>query len=210
VLVAGNESSCWIHATFESLGRGIRGSRDCPGSSGSLPQSEHITKLYRSYLDDEQRHHPRHRGKLPHQITYLVRSLQRQETVLLASSLSLLEALPLGPLRAADSPGSALTRGELLCKHSRRTASCCLQRRSRSSSLVPGQFAFEQGAAAGELRRLWRSDGDGATTAAGHPLSSLRGRFYQGERSGFARHQSCDMLTGGVIQHAFLRIGDVR
>jgi hypothetical protein len=114
VLVAGNESSCWIHAAFESLGRGIRGSRDCPGSSGSLPQSEHITKLYRSYLDDEQRHHPRHRGKLPHQITYLVRSLQRQETVLLASSLSLLEALPLGPLRAADSPGSALTRGELL------------------------------------------------------------------------------------------------
>jgi hypothetical protein len=27
---------------------------------------------------------------------------------------------------------------------------------------------------------------------------------------GFAQHQSCDMLTAGVIQDAFPRFGDVR
>jgi hypothetical protein len=115
-----------------------------------------------------------------------MRSLQRQqETVLLASILSLLEALPPGPLRA-DSAGSALTRGELLCKAFEAYRQLLPSAQiSFGARLLPGQFAFEQGAAAaGELRRLWRPDGDGATTAAGHPRSSLRDRFYQGERSG--------------------------
>jgi hypothetical protein len=77
---------------------------------------DRIRKLYRAYMGDVQRHHPRHRGKSPHQISYFTRSLRRQqEATLLASALSLLGALPSGATRA-EQPASALTRGELLCQ----------------------------------------------------------------------------------------------
>lgn len=75
---------------------------------------DRIRKLYRSYMGDARREHPRHRGKSPHQVAYFTRSLRREETALLASVLSLLGALPSAPVRAdAD---TALLRGELLCQ----------------------------------------------------------------------------------------------
>ena len=77
---------------------------------------DRIRKLYRAYLSHARRQLPRHRGKSPHQVAYFRRSLRLQEeTVLLASLLSLLGALP---TPAAHSAGSApgLTRGELLCQ----------------------------------------------------------------------------------------------
>ena len=77
-------------------------------------QPEHNTKLYRSYMGGARREHPRHRGKPPHQIAYFTRPLRREETAFLASVLSLLEALPAGPVRS-DSD-ALLTRGELLCQ----------------------------------------------------------------------------------------------
>jgi hypothetical protein len=77
---------------------------------------DRIRKLYRSYMGDARREHPRHRGKSPHQIAYFTRSLRRQqETALLASTLSLLGALPAAPART-DPGASGLTRGELLCQ----------------------------------------------------------------------------------------------
>jgi hypothetical protein len=76
---------------------------------------DRIRKLYRSYMGDARRHHPRHRGKSPHQIAYFTRSVRRQqETALLASVLSLLGALPAAPARTDAE--TALLRGELLCQ----------------------------------------------------------------------------------------------
>jgi hypothetical protein len=79
-----------------------------------MPCNLNTTKLYRSYMGDARREHPRHRGNSPHQIAYFTRSLRREETAFLASVLSLLDALPAGPLRG-DSDALS-TRGELLCQ----------------------------------------------------------------------------------------------
>lgn len=77
---------------------------------------DRIRKLYRSYLGDAQRHHPRHRGKSPHQVAYFTRSLRRQqETALLASVLSLLGALPASSAAHAEVT-TGVMRGELLCE----------------------------------------------------------------------------------------------
>jgi hypothetical protein len=77
---------------------------------------DRIRKLYRSYLGDESRELPRHRGKSPHQIAYFSRSLRLQEeTLALATALWLLGVLARPEL--ADAPGCAagLARGALLC-----------------------------------------------------------------------------------------------
>jgi hypothetical protein len=57
-------------------------------------QSEHNTNLYRSYLGDARREHPRHRGKSPHQIAYFTRSLRREETAFLATCCRCLTRCP--------------------------------------------------------------------------------------------------------------------
>jgi hypothetical protein len=75
---------------------------------------DRIRKLYRSYLGDARRQHPRHRGKSPHQISYFTRSSRREETAVLASVLSLLDALPAGAVR--NDSEALLARGELLCQ----------------------------------------------------------------------------------------------
>jgi hypothetical protein len=92
---------------------------------------DRIRKLYRSYLSHARRELPRHRGKSPHQVTYFTRSLRLQEeTVVLASVLSLLGVLPPPASVVGTPPGMAalpgagtgaaalpgLTRGELLCQ----------------------------------------------------------------------------------------------
>src|ERR1700751_5312526 len=62
---------------------------------------DRIRKLYRSYMTHARRYVPRHRGKSPHQVAYFARSLRvQQETVWLASLLSLLGVIPAEP--AAD------------------------------------------------------------------------------------------------------------
>ena len=92
---------------------------------------DRIRKLYRSYMSQARRPLPRHRGKSPHQVAYFSRSLRLQEeTVALASVLSLLGVVPAGALASAAAPASlpgaeaaaaagslpGLTRGELLCQ----------------------------------------------------------------------------------------------
>jgi len=87
---------------------------------------DRIRKLYRSYMGHARRPSPRHRGKSPHQIAYFTRSLRlQQETVALASMLSLLGLLPAttppraGAAAATDAAGNVLpglTRGNLLCQ----------------------------------------------------------------------------------------------
>ena len=92
---------------------------------------DRIRKLYRSYMSQARRQLPRHRGKSPHQVAYFSRSLRLQEeTVALASVLSLLGVVPAGALASAAAPASlpaaeaaaaagslpGLTRGELLCQ----------------------------------------------------------------------------------------------
>jgi hypothetical protein len=75
---------------------------------------DRIRKLYRSYLGQERRELPRHRGKSPHQVAYFTRSLRLQEeSALLASVLSLLGVVPEEPAAAGLPP---LGRGELLCQ----------------------------------------------------------------------------------------------
>jgi len=91
---------------------------------------DRIRKLYRSYMSQARRPLPRHRGKSPHQVAYFSRSLRLQEeTVALASVLSLLGVVPAaalaGAAAAASLPGAdgaggaslpGITRGELLCQ----------------------------------------------------------------------------------------------
>jgi len=55
---------------------------------------DRIRKLYRSYLGDARRQHPRHRGKSPHQISYFTRSLRREETAFLATCCRCLTRCP--------------------------------------------------------------------------------------------------------------------
>ena len=62
------------------------------------------------------RHVPRRRGKSPHQVAYFARSLRlQQETVWLASLLSLLEAIPAEPTTDTNLALPNVARGELLC-----------------------------------------------------------------------------------------------
>lgn len=78
---------------------------------------DRIRKLYRSYLADEDRPLPRHRGKSPHRAALFLRSPRaRQETALLASLCRLLGALPQqrAPETAMSLP--SLGRGQLLCQ----------------------------------------------------------------------------------------------
>jgi hypothetical protein len=81
---------------------------------------DRIRKLYRSYMSQEQRDLPRHRGKSPHQVAYFTRSLRaQQESAVLASVLALLGVLPAAPgcAEAATAPVlPGLGRGELLCQ----------------------------------------------------------------------------------------------
>jgi hypothetical protein len=62
------------------------------------------------------RYVPRHRGKSPHQIAYFARSLRlQQETVWLASLLSLLGVIPAEPTADGSHALPSIARGDLLC-----------------------------------------------------------------------------------------------
>jgi hypothetical protein len=77
---------------------------------------DRIRKLYRSYMTRARRYVPRHRGKSPHQIAYFARSLRvQQETVWLASLLSLLGVIPAEPSPDGNHVLPSVARGELLC-----------------------------------------------------------------------------------------------
>lgn len=77
---------------------------------------DRIRKLYRSYMTRARRYVPRHRGKSPHQIAYFARSLRlQQETVWLASLLSILGAIPAEPSTDSNHTLPSVARGELLC-----------------------------------------------------------------------------------------------
>jgi hypothetical protein len=79
-------------------------------------QPEQITKLYKSYMTRASRYVPRHRGKSPYQIAYFARSVRvQQETVWLASLLSLLGAIPAEPSADGTSLPPSVARGEALC-----------------------------------------------------------------------------------------------
>jgi hypothetical protein len=78
---------------------------------------DRIRKLYRSYMTRAPRYVPRHRGKSPHQIAYFARSLRvQQETVWLASLLSLAGVIPAEPSTDGSNPTPSVARGELLCQ----------------------------------------------------------------------------------------------
>ncbi len=78
---------------------------------------DRIRKLYRSYMTRASRYVPRHRGKSPHQIAYFARSLRvQQETVWLASLLSLVGVVPAEPSADGSHPLPSAARGELLCQ----------------------------------------------------------------------------------------------
>lgn len=77
---------------------------------------DRIRKLYRSYMMRARRYVPRHRGKSPYQIAYFARSVRvQQETVWLASLLSLLGVIPAEPSADGNHLSPSVARGELLC-----------------------------------------------------------------------------------------------
>jgi hypothetical protein len=77
---------------------------------------DRIRKLYRSYMTRARRYVPRHRGKSPHQVAYFARSIRvQQETVWLASLLSLLGVIPPEPSADGTHAMPNVARGELLC-----------------------------------------------------------------------------------------------
>lgn len=77
---------------------------------------DRIRKLYKSYMTRASRYVPRHRGKSPYQIGYFTRSLRiQQETVWLASLLSLLGAIPAEPSADGTHLPPSVARGEALC-----------------------------------------------------------------------------------------------
>jgi Flagellar transcriptional activator (FlhC) len=77
---------------------------------------DRIRKLYRTYMTHARRYVPRHRGKSPHQVAYFARSLRlQQETVWLASLLSLLGVIPAQPTTDENHALPSIARGELLC-----------------------------------------------------------------------------------------------
>jgi hypothetical protein len=78
---------------------------------------DRIRKLYRSYMTRASRYVPRHRGKSPHQVAYFARSIRvQQETVWLASLLSLLGVIPPEPCTDGTHAPPSVARGELLCQ----------------------------------------------------------------------------------------------
>ena len=78
---------------------------------------DRIRKLYRSYMTRARRYVPRHRGKSPHQVAYFARSIRvQQETVWLASLLSLLGVIPPEPCTDGAHALPNVARGELLCQ----------------------------------------------------------------------------------------------
>jgi hypothetical protein len=78
---------------------------------------DRIRKLYRSYMTRASRYVPRHRGKSPHQVAYFARSIRvQQETVWLASLLSLLGVIPPEPCTDGAHALPNVARGELLCQ----------------------------------------------------------------------------------------------
>jgi hypothetical protein len=96
--------------------RSIRCSSGHRSWAGGGLSDDRIRKLYRSYLTRARRYVPRHRGKSPHQISYFARSLRlQQETVWLASLLSLLGVIPAEPSADGSHGLPSLARGELLC-----------------------------------------------------------------------------------------------
>jgi hypothetical protein len=77
---------------------------------------DRIRKLYRTYTTHSRRYVPRHRGKSPHQVAYFARSVRvQQETVWLASLLSLLGVIPPDPSVDGSHSLPSVARGELLC-----------------------------------------------------------------------------------------------
>jgi hypothetical protein len=77
---------------------------------------DRIRKLYKSYMARASRYVPRHRGKSPYQIAYFARSARvQQETVWLASLLSLLGAIPAEPSADGGGVPPTVARGEALC-----------------------------------------------------------------------------------------------
>jgi hypothetical protein len=78
---------------------------------------DRIRKLYRSYASRAPRYVRRHRGKSPHQVAFFGRSLRiQQETVWLASLLSLFGVIPPEPNPDENSTLPNVARGELLCQ----------------------------------------------------------------------------------------------
>ena len=75
---------------------------------------DRIRKLYRSYMGDARREHPRHRGKSPHQIAYFTRSLRRRKPRYWRALCHC--SVRCQPLRDAPMQTPPLTRGELLCQ----------------------------------------------------------------------------------------------
>jgi hypothetical protein len=77
---------------------------------------DRIRKLYRSYATHAPRYVRRRRGKSPHQVAYFGRSLRiQQETVWLASLLSLFGVIPPEPSLDEGSALAGVARGVLLC-----------------------------------------------------------------------------------------------
>jgi len=78
---------------------------------------DRIRKLYRSYATHAPRYVRRHRGKSPHQVAYFGRSARiQQETVWLASLLSLFGVIPPEPSQDEGMTLPSVARGELLCQ----------------------------------------------------------------------------------------------
>ena len=77
---------------------------------------DRIRKLYRSYATHAPRYVRRRRGKSPHQVAYFGRSARiQQETVWLASLLSLFGVIPPEPSLDEGSALPGVARGVLLC-----------------------------------------------------------------------------------------------
>lgn len=77
---------------------------------------DRIRKLYKSYMTRASRYVPRHRGKSPYQIAYFARSVRvQQETVWLASLLSLSGVIPAESNNEGCHLSPSVARGEALC-----------------------------------------------------------------------------------------------
>ena len=77
---------------------------------------DRIRKLYRSYATYSSHYVRRRRGKSPHQVAYFGRSVRiQQETVWLASLLSLFGVIPPEPSQEEGTALPGVARGVLLC-----------------------------------------------------------------------------------------------
>jgi hypothetical protein len=78
--------------------------------------ADRIRKLYRSYATYSSHFVRRRRGKSPHQVAYFGRSVRiQQETVWLASLLSLFGVIPPEPSQEEGTALPGVARGVLLC-----------------------------------------------------------------------------------------------